>query len=256
MEHDHPSTPTPRRSAILGAIVGMAALTGTIVGVSTVAGAQADPTTAPAETSSVDDDGAVEVMSIDDADFAAFDDCMSEQLGDLWIEPIEFDVEMDELDLGEFDIDERELDEHELAELQEWTEADEQAFEAADEACRDLLPADLQAELAEWDAYDTCVGDLGGFEDDLGEAIVFVETGDGSQIVNFGELEGSVTITGSADGVTVSTDGGVTVLDEAALDAQWAEFGAAHEACEDLLPEDVFEEDMGFEVTEVEGTDS
>ena len=79
-----------------------------------------------------------------------------------------------------------------------------------------------------------------------------IETGDGFSIAQFGDTEGSVTISGTAGNLDVVTTGGVTVLDEADLDAQWDAFDEAHAACEELLPEDLragmfFEDEIFFE---------
>lgn len=235
-----PPGPPRRRSALAGALVGMVALTGTIVGVSTVAGAQAEP--APVDPAdAVDDSETAESVELDEAAWQPYEECIDAQLGDIE-DPFGDLLESEGVE-GEGDLIEGEL--IDLTDA-EW-EAFDAAWTAADDACRDLLPAEVQAEMAEWDAYDECVGDLGALEDGLGEAIVFVETGDGSQIVNFGEVEGSVTITGTAGGVTVTTDGGVTLLDEATLDAEWAAFDEAHTACEDLVPEGFSFDEAEFE---------
>lgn len=327
--------PSSRRSALVGAVLGMTALAGTIVGVGAIAGAQDDPaetepaaeTREPAAADGEDaDHGADSLLS--DADFAAFEECMADQLGDLWISPEIDDVEFDEDDIMDFaegeggelffegDVDDFpeptaeeiaqwEAEEqqfiaaeeacHDLlpdevkAEIEAWrpyeecvdgqvgdladpwvdgnepTEADWEAFDAAwqaaDEACRDLLPADVQAELAAWDAFDQCLQDAGvfddrafddsAFDDSAFDGDVHIETGDGFSIAQFGDVEGSVTVSGTAGNLEIVTSGGVTVLDEADLDAQWEAFDAAHQACEDQLPEDlkddVFFEDEFFE---------
>jgi len=59
-----------------------------------------------------------------------------------------------------------------------------------------------------------------------------LEDGETGQSIQFGEDGGTVTITGDATGVSVTTDGDVSVLDGTA-------FEAAFEACDELLPEDM-----------------
>jgi hypothetical protein len=307
---DHPETiedqaptpprPTSKRSALLGAVLGMTALAGTIVGVGAIASAQDEPIPeSSAEPVADDGDGATSMLF--DADFEAFEACMAEQLGDLWLEPeVMFgeldDLELDEVELlpfeevpfDEFDeqafVDAEQacndlLPEEVKAEIEAWrpyeecidgrlgdlpdpweegdTEPDEAAWEsfdaaweAADAACRDLLPAEAQAEMAAWDAFDECLTDAGVFDDEFDVAsTVHIETGDGFQVVEFGAVDGSVTISGTDGDLTVVASGGATVIDEDALDARWAEFDEAHAACEELLPEDAFGE---FEVFEGE----
>lgn len=334
----HPAT--SKRSALLGAVLGMTALAGTIVGVGAIAGAQDDPTDTiePAAAEPIEADGGDEgvAIALSDGDFAAFDECMAEQLGDLWMTP-EI-LELEELDLDADDVmffaegDEGEmvfdgdvengefaeptpeeiaaweaeeaqfvaaeeacndlLPEEVKAEIAAWQpyeecidgqigsiedpwlsieeptaadfDAHDAALQAADEACRDLLPADVQQEMAAWDAFDQCLSDAGLFDEDgFAMSAVHIETGDGFQIAEFGDVEGSVTISGTAGNLEVVSSGGVTVLDEAALDAQWealdAEWEAAHQACEDQLPEDLLDGmffDDGFEIEEGEAFDS
>jgi hypothetical protein len=278
-----PTPPASRRSAFVGALLGMTALAGTIVGVGTVAGAQDEPTPETSTAAATDDDTSM----LFDADFEAFEGCMAEQLGDLWVEP---EIAFDELDLdglatvdavpfSEADeqafVDAEEacndlLPDEVKAEIEAWRpyeecidgqlgdlpdpweegddEADEAAWEAfdaawetADAACRDLLPDDAQAEMAAWDAFDDCLKDAGVFDDEFDAAsAVHIETGDGFQVVEFGAVAGSVTISGTDGDLTVVASGGATVIDEDALDARWAEFDEAHAVCEELLPEDTF----------------
>ena len=308
--------PNRRRNVLLGAVLGATALAGTVVGVGAIAGAQDSPSTesatgaAPAEADGDHTDGD---WGFVDEDWAAFDECMADQLGDLWIEP-EIEIlggDFDGLDLGEFDPEEFEgdleeffgdlegdldeffedfeaLPEIDAAEIAAWEpfeecidsqigdlpdpwvdgeeptdeewEAYDGAWMAAEEACADLMPEEARAEMEAWEAFDQCLADAGVLDDAMFDEgvefgpVVHVESGDGFQIVEFGDVPGSVTISGDASGVTVSTDGGVTVLDETALDAEWEAFDAAHEECEKHLPEGliddgffVFDEGIPFE---------
>jgi len=306
-----PAAPASKRSAFVGAILGMTALAGTIVGVSSIAGAQDDPapesTIEPvAESDSdegTDSDDEHEGTSAQfdvDIDFEAFEACMTDRLGDLWTEPEIFfdeDLPFDEesVEIAEFEsfspADEQRFTDAEAAceellpedvkaEIEAWRpyeecidgqigdlddpwaegdepseadwEAHDAAWEAADDACRDLLPAEAQAEMAAWDAFDDCLRDAGVFDEGFeGSSAVHIETGDGFQIAEFGDTSGSVTITGTDGDLTVTATGGVALLDEATLDAQWEAFDAAHVACEDALPDDL-EDSFGFGEFEVE----
>jgi hypothetical protein len=269
------STRHSKRSALIGALIGMSALAGTIVGVGAIA--SADDTTgddAPSTTVPVDttppfttDEGLPFDEFAFDEDFAAFDACMADQFDDAELaEPEQFDdanaaceslLPDDVLadieawrpyeeciadQLG--DIDEPWMD-LEIPSDSDF-EAYETAWQAADEVCRELLPDDVAAEMAAWDAFDQCLSDAGGFDEEFVGTVVQVDTPDGFQMVEFGEVEGSVTITGTADGVMVTSTGGVTVLDDDALDARWDAFDAAQAECEQLLSEDAFGE-FGFD---------
>lgn len=282
-----PASRSSRKTAVIGALVGMTALAGTLVGVGAIASAQDDPaettTTAPASAESDATD-----TEFFDADFEAYDACMAEQLGDLWIEPeIVFDdvfedIPWDPADEQQF-VDAEEacsdlLPDEIKAQIEAWRpyeecvdaqigdlpdpwangeepseadwEAHDAAWDAADDACSNLLPEGVQAEMAAWEAFDECLGDAGVFDEGTsGLSAVHIETGDGFQIAEFGDTEGSVTITGTDGNLSVTSTGGVTLLDEDALDAQWGAFDEAHEACEDLLPEDL---DGGFGLGSIE----
>ena len=279
--------PTPvsprsnRHRALVGAVVGMMALAGTIIGLGAVADAadNGDPlTTLAAETEGAAAGDAEALMAVFDPDFdeeawQAHEQCMADQLGDLRVEPDVFfsgdeppfsennEAVWEAADEACFDLlpqeikddiaawqpyddcidgQVTELDVHPWVDEEqseaEW-DAVETAWQAADEACRGHLPDHVQAQMAAFDAFDQCLTDAGVFDEgfELG-AVVYVETPDGFQVVEFGGTEGSVTISGTADSVTVTSKGGATVLDEAALEAQWSEIDAAHEACEQLLP--------------------
>lgn len=273
-----PAAPSSKRSALIGAVLGMTALAGTIVGVGTIAGAQDEPepdsTVIPAaESDEADgDDESHESSLLFDAEFEAFEQCMTEQLGDLWGEPdidVEGEIPFDEADEDKFVAAEEAcnelLPEEIKAEMEAWRpyeecidtqigeiddpwvdgeepseadwEAHDAAWQAADDACRNLLPEDVQAEMAAWDAFDDCLREAGVFDDEFSGSAVHIETGDGFQVAEFGDLEGTVTITGTDGNLTVTASGGATILDEDALDAEWKAFDEAHVACEDALPD-------------------
>lgn len=215
-----PEGPSRRRSALTGAVLGIVALTASVVGVSAIAGAQDDPATDPAAAADLDIlldaddlDDADDIEDLDDGDWQPFDECIEGEIGDL-----DVDVDVDESALTE----------------EEWEALDDQ-FEAAEEACRDLLPADALVELEAFEAFDQCLTDAGFDEAAFDDGpVVFIETGDGEQIIEFGEATGTVTITGDASGVTVATEG-VTMIDEGEIDAAFA-------TCEQLLPEDALDD--------------
>lgn len=213
-----PEPPSRRRAGVLtGALLGAMALTAAVVGVSAIAGAQdssADDrkaTVEVAKTTGSELDDTTAMFEEDDAAWAAFDQCLSDALGP---------------------IDEDGFEDTELTD-DEW-EALEAQWIAAEDACFDLLPEDAKAEAEAFQAYDDCLADA-GLGDDMGAAI-YVEDGETGQSIQFGEDGGTVTITGDATGVSVTTDGDVSVLDDAA-------FEAAFEACDELLPDDLFDFD-------------
>ncbi len=126
----------------------------------------------------------------------------------------------------------------------------DQAWDAADRACRDRLPDDLRAELEAWDAYDACIDRelrARGLLDD-GPPVdipltVSVDGPSGFQIVELGDGPATVTITSDGSTVEVSVDGDAELVDLTALDAEAAifdeEFEAAFAACDPLLPADM-----------------
>ncbi|MEM9467235.1 MAG: hypothetical protein AAGA90_17815 [Actinomycetota bacterium] len=242
-----PTAAPPRRrgSVLAGALVGALALTASVVGVSAIAGAQDDSEVdegeaAEAEEMSEEDLDGVEIVELDDDDldgeivlddieldeaaWQPYDECVEAQLGDL-----ESTIFGDAEEIDEDSISDEDL------------EALDDAWMAADEACFDLLPEDAKAEVEAFTAYDQCLTDA-GFSDEMG-AVVYVEDGETGQSIQFGESTGTVTITGDASGVSIATDGDVSVLDDEA-------FEAAFEACDELLPEDLFELDEDVEMDE------
>jgi hypothetical protein len=268
-----PEPPSRQRAGMLaGALLGAMALTAAVVGVSAIAGAQdgsTDERKATVEmaktTGSELDDSTV--MLEDDEAWAAFDQCLSDALGpidedgikdteltdDEW-EALEVQFETAEAACEEFlpggvkaeiaafqpydDCIDTQLGGKTIDGDTELTDDEWEALEAqwitAEDACFDRLPEEAKAEVEAFKAYDDCLTDA-GLGDDMGTAI-YVEDGETGQSIQFGEDGGTVIITGDATGVSLTTDGDVSVFDDAA-------FEAAFEACDELLPEDIFDFD-------------
>ena len=288
-----PKPSARRRGVLSGALLGAVALTASVVGVSAIASAQDDPEVDEPDTVEVEEmsdedldgaeiielddaglDGEIMFDDVDDPAWAAFDECITNALGPIdedaetdltdeqwealesqfdeaetacedllpedvkaeiaaW-QPFEecIDAQIGEIDMGEFD-EAMELSDEELTALDD-------AWAAADEACFDLMPEDAKADAEAFTAYEQCLTDA-GFGDDSG-TVVYVEDGETGQSIQFGESTGTVTITGDSSGVSVATDGDVSVIDDSAF-----------EACDELLPEDVFEYDEALEMDLDEG---
>lgn len=266
-----PETPSRRRAGMpTGALLVAMALTAAVVGISAVAGAQDSSTdrrkatVEMAKTTSTELDDTT-VMLEDDEAWAAFDRCLSDALGPIdedgikdteltdedW-EALEVQFETAEASCEEFlpddvkseiaafqpfdDCIDAQLGDKTIKDETELTDDEWEALEvqwvAAGDACFELLPKEAKAEA--FKAYDDCLADA-GLGDDMG-AVVYVEDGEIGQSIQFGEDGGTVTITGDATGVSVTTDGDVSVLDDAA-------FEAAFEACDELLTEDISDVD-------------
>lgn len=126
----------------------------------------------------------------------------------------------------------------------------------------EFLPEGLDEELAQLDeqfsAYEACLdeqlgdvfGDFGDFDEwtSTGSVVVEMPGEDGSplggfSVYDFGDGDGSVTVTKSGGTITVTSDGDVTTFDESDLKTEFEEganeWKAAHDACADLLPSDV-----------------
>lgn len=294
-----------RRGALLaGAVIGVAALAASILGVSVLVGAQNDPSLddKPAllddepvgdefddgefedgmdddePSGDTDDDmfadeRSDEEMLEDEAEWAAFDDCIDSALGlsghdsdsdltdEQWdaLEAQFDDAEQQCLDVLPEDVkaewaafapyeecideqlagvefpdkDESELTDEEVAGL-------DATWEAADAACFDLLPEDVKADEAAFAAYDTCLADAGFDEEAWSGGHVYVESDDDGQSIVFGDAPATVTITSDGTGVSVATSGDVSILGD-------TEAEAAFESCDDLLPEldDEFDDEAG-----------
>lgn len=121
-------------------------------------------------------------------------------------------------------------------------------FAAADQACADQLPAEIQADMAAWDEYDICVEATGAYDDPglWGSSVVSVDTPDGFQTIDLGSGPATVTITSDGTSVSVTATGDATIVDEATLDAQWAELDQAIAACDPLLPAEFQNEPSEF----------
>lgn len=257
--------PKPRKGIALGsAAFGAAAILGSLLVFSGGAGAQDSPELSePAETVAVDEAAAlendVEVLEIDeldenvilmedfdpefDAAWAAYDECLETELG------IDF----------------------ESADEAAWEGLTDEAWTAADDACEDTLPQDIKDMNAAWEKYDDCLAENGiDFSDEVIAideldddmlveefgAAVFVEDGENFTMAEFGDSDGTITITQTDGEIVVAGEGDVEILDEAdffdvEIDEEWE---AAHAACEGELPEDAFfgeaalldEDDLAF----------
>ena len=239
----HTPDPTPRKRLALGsAAIGAAAVLGSLLVFSGGAGAQDAPelneptTAATVEADAVDAEGTVLELGDDmvilddafDADFAAYDECIENELG------IDF----------------------ETADDAAWEGLTDDAWMAADAACEDQLPQEIRDMNAAWEQYDDCLAENGidfgdeaiALEDiddaelieDFGAA-VFVEDGENFTVAEFGDADGTITITQTDGEIVVSGDGDVEILDESAFDFEVdEEWEAAHAACEGELPEDAF----------------
>jgi hypothetical protein len=254
-----PSAPSPgplpgpdgsnrRRTATIAIVSSVLAVGGIVVGSqlvnaerSTLSVATPD-TEAPVDSSSPDaaeppeaepadepiDDTAGNTADDATDDFAAFDECLSDKVG------VDLSAELDDAAPGAVDA----IDQIAPG-----------VWEAAESACQNLLPDDIRAEFEKFEAYEQCLSDqLGdlfpnGDVTDGWNGTVIVDSPDGGfgTVLDFGDGDGTITVTKSGDQITTETSGDVTTLDEPALDAQWeeqsAEWAAAHEACADRLPE-------------------
>ncbi|MEM9519105.1 MAG: hypothetical protein AAGA37_07300 [Actinomycetota bacterium] len=270
------------RSMLGGAVLGVVALTASVVGISAIAGAQDEPEVDTDNTMELGDDemgDEIALESEDDAVWAAFDQCIDEAFSALEIsedpdgealeselseeqfgaaekacedllpeeikaelaawQPFEdcVDGQIESLGLDEEDAKEGEAIDVEDAELAGM----EEQWEAIEAACKDLLPEDVKAQADAFTAYEDCLADA-GVSEELATA-VYVEDGERGQSIAFGEAGGSVTVTGDSNGVSVETNGDVSVIDDEA-------FESAFESCEQLLPQDMFD-DEGIEAEEV-----
>ena len=84
---------------------------------------------------------------------------MADRLGDLWIE-LDFDF-------GDGDFDDADLDPV-ASETDEFGPLDDPIFEAwdaADEACAELLPSEIKAEIAAWEPFDVCIDEQLGIDE-------------------------------------------------------------------------------------------
>jgi len=212
---------TNRTAGVIGAVVGAAALIATLVAFSAGATASspslADPdvsTREDHESGNFDDHGDSEVSD----EMIAAEAC--------WLE-VEADFGLDTVD---------ESDDAAVAAV-DWD-----GFGAAAAECEELLPADVQAELVVedelWQAFDVCVEDAfaelddrnefsadGTFDDefDFGPAVSIMDD-ERYRFAEFGEGDGTVTITKRGDDLAVEVSGDVEVAEEELL----SEVGEEH----------------------------
>jgi len=229
-----------RRKLGLGALIGALGLTASILALSVGAGAQTDSPQLVEPLTEPDLAGLVIEDDFEDA-FDAYNVCIESELG------------LD--DLSDTDIE---------------SITDEQ-HDAAYTACEGELPEEVREANAAYEAYDACLvengvdfGDFeeefeGQFEDDLDDhseypPSVSVITDDAMSFAEFGEGDGTVTITKVGDSVTVETTGDVTVEeydfeDDFEDDFDFdPELEAAFATCEGLLSdEDGFFGGIGIE---------
>lgn len=200
-----------RKAGLVGGALGSIGLAVSIFALSATAGAAGPVLQADAEPAPVEDVAEGEI-EISEEDYAAADACWGE---------IEATFNLDG------DVDEDAID---------WDAIDEAA-----EECEALLPQEIQdqiaADEAAWAPYEECidaafeasgidvdamdndvfVGDIDGefageafAMDDFGTAVSIMD-GDEFSFAEFGEGDGTITITKAGDDITVSTDGDVDV---------------------------------------------
>ncbi|MEZ5383042.1 MAG: hypothetical protein R2754_14755 [Microthrixaceae bacterium] len=217
-----------RRGALGAAVFGVAAAG--LMGLGALTAGAQDDTGAPAGVAVADEPAADAPApeegpsEADEAQFEKFEACLDEQLGELAPEGDEepTDAQLEELDAK---------------------------FEAAEQACEGELPEGVlemdEAMEAEFAEFEQCLDDTLGAEP-AGSEVVVVSGDDTEQVVQFGDEPGTVTITGTKDGVETNVEGGATSVDVDEMDQA---FEAAEQKCESLLPEGVEQlEDGGFEV--------
>ena len=117
-------------------------------------------------------------------------------------------------------------------------------FDGSLEDCTSIAPEGYEDELAAWGEFDTCLNEQLGVDEfvglpEAGSVTIDLSSEDGLDfsMYNFGEGDGSITVTKSGDGVSVSTDGNVIELDDLFFAEIDEDFEAAHEACVEFLPE-------------------
>lgn len=139
-----------------------------------------------------------------------FDSCLDDQLSE---------VELDKM---------MELTDEQMADI-------DAKFSAAEEVCAAVLPAGAAAEYAAFVNFEQCLSDAGLSDETLDDGpVVHIDTMDGEQIIAFGEATGTVTITGTAAGITVETSD-VTIVNSSDVEE-------ALDTCEQLLPENLIED--------------
>lgn len=224
---------------LAGVLMGAAAVMAPIA----LLGAGADATTTDqptAEVSPTQDeiDRDVADRGADDAEFEAYIECVDEAYEGVWPE------EGADLD---------EADHEDWAAMVDWD-----AIDAVLAECDELVPAEIEELEAAFEAYDQCLidngldvevwdeeyeGDDDYFEEDFAGMVV-IEDIDEATFAEFGPEDGSVTITKTDDGIELTTDGDVIVLTEDDLFPEMDH--PAFDACDGLLPDDMFD-DFGWD---------
>jgi hypothetical protein len=99
-----------------------------------------------------------------------------------------------------------------------------------------VFPIDDEA-MAEFEAcMEEVVGDVAPPFDPSGTVSVDDGT-DAPALYDFGEGDGTITVTKTGDDINVTTSGDVDTLDLGALDELWAEHAEQFESCNELLPD-------------------
>mgnify|MGYP001815572999 FL=1 len=202
MQEPTPDRPaTHRRTLLAAAAAGAGVTVAGVLALGALAGAQDDGPDATTEAPAAVEPELFGGVLGDGADWAAFDECMTAELGDEWgggigglaveVEefiPDELEAELDrllqELDEGglggviegfrsgelelpgmeEFPIEEFSFDDLDLDELPAFDEEAMARFEAAQNACATQLPEEIQEGMAAFEAFDECL------QDQLGES--------------------------------------------------------------------------------------
>lgn len=270
MEDTHPTDPSrsKRTSGIVGGVIGSLGLAASIVALSATAGAasptlQADPTPAP----TVED--VTETVENDEA-FAAAEACWADIEATF---SFESNVEVDAIDWDAVDAEAEKCDALLPQEVQDQIAADEEAWAPYDD-CIDAVFEEQGIDLdgpssfvIAGDVDDDFDGELAlEFADaDFGPAVSIID-GEEMSFAEFGDGDGTITITKTGDDISVSSDGDVVVetfdmadeaimLDGEILDGEAfeddmfldAELEEALSSCDDKLPEGIDLED-GFGV--------
>lgn len=197
MQEPTPDRPATRRRTLLAAAAAGAGVTvAGVLALGALAGAQDDGPDASTEAPPAAEPEVFGGVLGDEAEWAAFDECMSAELGDEWgggigsfaveVEefiPDELEAELEGLfeeldegglggiidgfrsgelelpDLGEFPIEELPFGDIDLDELPAFDQEAMARFEAAHDACATLLPAELLEGMAAFEAFEECVQD-------------------------------------------------------------------------------------------------
>jgi hypothetical protein len=115
-------------------------------------------------------------------------------------------------------------------------DVDSETIGNCDDLFADAFPIDEEAMAA----FETCMDELDEITDGLPalpSGTVTVDGANGPTIYDFGEGDGSITITKSGDDISVARSGDVTEFDLSALDKLWEEHAAQFDQCFELLPD-------------------